>query len=106
MLTGLEVISNWDPHLLAVAVGEGVSHLVDVPRRQLLVESSFRLLLQTLVEFSLGSKLEDEINTTLVIEISKQSEDVWVSQMGLDLYFSPEIIYRFKTIQSASPASP
>ena len=30
MLTGLEVILHCRPHLLAVAVGEGVSHLVDV----------------------------------------------------------------------------
>ena len=78
-----------------MAVGESVSHLVDVPRRQLLVESSFGLLLQALVEFSLGSKLQYEINSTLVIEISKQSEDVRMSQMGLDLYFSPEIFPRF-----------
>ena len=77
-----------------MAVGESVSHLVDVPRRQLLVESSFWLLLQALVEFSLGSKLQYEIDSTLVIEISKQSEDVGVSQMGLDLYFSPEIFPR------------
>ena len=77
-----------------MAVRESVSHLVDVPRRQLLVESSFGLLLQALVEFSLGSKLQYEIDSTLVIEISKQSEDVWVSQMGLDLYFSPEIFPR------------
>ena len=89
-------------HLLAVAVGESVRHLVDVPRRQLLIEPSFGLLLQALVEFSLGSKLQYEIDPTLVIEISKQSEDVWVPEMGLDLYFSPEIFARVKT-SSHSP---
>ena len=30
ILSGLELILNCDPHLLAVAIGEGVSHLVDV----------------------------------------------------------------------------
>ena len=82
-------------YLLAVAVGESVGHLVDVLGRDALLEPTLGLLLKVLVELSLGSKLEYEIDSTLVIEISKQSQDVWMSQMGLDLYFSPEIFPRF-----------
>ena len=83
-----------------MTVGESICHLADVTSGQWLLKPPLGLLLQALVEFSLGSKLQYEINSTLVIEISKQSKNVGVSQMGLDLYFSPEIFHIFKTIQN------
>ena len=78
-------------YLLAVAVGEGVGHLVDVLGRDALLEPTLGLLLQVLVKLALGRELEDEVDTALVVEISEETENVRVPEVGLDLYFSPYI---------------
>ena len=77
-------------YLLAVAVREGVGHLVDVLGRDALLESPLGLLLQVLVKLALRRELEDEVDSALVVEISEETENVRVPEMGLDLYFSPE----------------
>ena len=76
-------------YLLAVAVGEGVGHLVDVLGRDALLEPALGLLLQVLVKLALGRELEDEVDPALVIEVAEQAEDVGVAEVGLDLDFSP-----------------
>ena len=76
-----------------MAVGKSVRHLSDVARGQLLLESPLWLLLQALVQFSLGSELQDQIDPTLVVEIAEQTQDVWMPQMGLNLNFSPKMLY-------------
>ena len=65
--------------LLTVAVGQGVSHLADVLCREGLVEPAVILLLQGLVQLSFGSKLQYEIDPTLIVKIPKQSQYVVVS---------------------------
>lgn len=80
-------------YLLAVAIGESVGHLVDVLGRDALLEPALRLLLEVLVKLALGRELEDEVDAALVIEISEKTENVWVTEVGLNLYFSPEKIF-------------
>ena len=77
-------------YLLAVAVGESVGHLVDVLGRDALLEPTLGLLLKVLVELSLGRKLENEVDPALVIEISKKTENIRVTEMRLYFDFSPE----------------
>ena len=73
-----------------MAVGESVGHLVDVLSRDALLEPALRLLLEVLVKLALGRELEDEVDAALVIEISEKTENVRVTEVGLNLYFSPE----------------
>ena len=77
-------------YLLAVTVSECVGHLVDVLGRDALLKPSLRLFLQVFVKLPLRRILEDEVDTALVIEISEETENVRVAEVGLDLDFSPE----------------
>ena len=70
-----------------MAVRQGVCHLIDVLGRLPLVESAMGLLLQALVKLPLRSKLQNQVDSALVVKVTKQSEDVRVPQVGLDLYF-------------------
>jgi len=86
-------------HLLTVTVGESIRHLADVTSGQWLLKPPLGLLLQALVEFSLGSELQDEVDPTLVVEISKETEDIWVSEMGLNFNFSPQLVLHLSLLQ-------
>ena len=77
--------------LLAVAVSQGICHLADVLGRLGLVEPAALLLLQALVKLPPRSKLQDEVDSALVIKVSKQSQDVVVSKVGLNLYFTSKV---------------
>ena len=76
-------------YLLAMAVREGVGHLVDVLGRDSLLKPALGLLLQVLVKLALGRELEYEVDSALVVEISEETENVRVPEVGLNLYFSP-----------------
>ena len=45
-----------------------------------------------LVELSLCSILEDEIDAALIVEIAVEAQDVLVAEMRLDLYLSPQLV--------------
>mmetsp|Transcript_26252 Transcript_26252/g.59573 ORF Transcript_26252/g.59573 Transcript_26252/m.59573 type:complete len:212 (-) Transcript_26252:129-764(-) len=77
-------------HVLLVAVGERTSKRADVVCRSLLGEPFH--LLQLLVELSASCELEDEVDAALVVEVAVQAEDVGVSQVGLDLDLSSQLM--------------
>lgn len=71
---GLDVAMN---HMLCVAVLQRSSQRLDVLRRALLIERA--MLLKLLVQLALGSKLENQINTRRIVEVTVQSQDVGVA---------------------------
>ena len=73
-----------------MTVRQRIGHLVNVLCRLCLVESSVGLLLQTFVKLPLRSKLQDQVNSALVIKVPEKPEDVCVPQVGLNLDFPPE----------------
>ena len=73
-----------------MTVRQCIGHLIDVLCRLGLVESSVGLLLQTFIKLPLRSKLQDQVDSALVIKVPEKPEDVCVPQMGLNLDFPPE----------------
>lgn len=68
--------------MLLVAVPEGGGHLEDELRRLTFGEST--LVGQVLVELAVRRVLQDEINTLVVVEVAVHTQNVLVTEVGLD----------------------
>lgn len=76
-----------------MAVLQGIGQLGHIFARSGLVESSAGLLLKVFVHFPSWRKLQDQIDLVIVPEVAEHSQNVWVSQVCLDLDFSAELMF-------------
>jgi hypothetical protein len=83
--------------MFLVQVLEGRSHLSDVLRSLPFWETPF--FAQMLVQLTLTSEFEDEEHSLAVVEVAEESENIRVSQIGLDLDFSPDLLLDFALLQ-------
>lgn len=76
--------------VLGVEVGERIGHLIDVDGAAPLREGA--VLCELLVELALSGKLEHEEDALLIVEITVKTEDVWVSEVLLDLDLATDLL--------------
>ena len=76
--------------VLRVEVGEGVGHLIDVDGAATLREGT--VLRELLVELTLAGKLEHEEDALLVVEVTVKAENMWVSEVLLDLDLATDLL--------------
>ena len=63
-----------------MAVGQGLGHLLDVLAGPGLVKFASLALLQAFVHFSTRGVLEDQVDFSLVKPVSKETQDVGMSE--------------------------
>ena len=68
--------------LHGVAVGQGFCHLLDVLAGSWLVKFLSLGLLETFVHFPTGSILKDKVDFCLVMKVSKETQNMWMSVEG------------------------
>ena len=82
--------------LHGVTVGQRLGHLFDVLASSWLVKFLSLRLLKTFVHLPTGSILKDQVDFCLVVKVSKETQNVRMSQMGLDLDLSPELVLHLR----------
>jgi len=70
-------------------VGDSLNHLVDVLGCPLLLKA--RLLLQDLVELTLGGVVQDDVDLLLVVEEAVHLQDVSVAEVAVDLDLTTQL---------------
>ncbi len=65
----------------------------------LFVKATLGLFLQTLVHLASGGKLEDKVDSGLVVEIAEHPQDIRMTQVALDLNFSAELMFDLCLLQ-------
>ena len=73
--------------LHGVAVGQGVSHLLDVFAGSRLVKSLSLTFLETFVHLSSGSILEDQVDFGVVVKVSEETQNMRMSEQRAIGYF-------------------
>lgn len=76
--------------MLLVKIFESSRHLGDVLGGFPLGESVF--LSQVFVQLAFAGEFQDQKHSLAVVEVSKQSQDVRMSQVGLDFDFTPDLL--------------
>lgn len=76
-----------------MTISKCVGQLINVLGRPGLLESFQWLLSKHLVHFSSGSEFQYEIHSSLVIKVSEEAKNVWMSEMTLNFNFPPELMF-------------
>lgn len=77
--------------LVIVGVFQCLDHLVDVECRSLLTELA--LFLQYFVQLPVWGVVQNDVDPPLVVEKTMHIQNVWMLQVTVDLYFSPQLEY-------------
>lgn len=72
-------------------ITQGVRHLVDILRTATLAEAA--ILDELLIQLSLSCELEHEEDTLLVVEVAVEAENVWVTEVLLDLNLATNLLF-------------
>lgn len=79
--------------MFAVEIHERISHLVDVSGTSFLGKAS--MFAELFVELSLASEFKHKKYTFLVMEISIETENIWMAEVLLDFNFTSDLFLDF-----------
>lgn len=82
-----------------MAIFEGISELINIFCSALLVETAIWLLLQSFVHLASGRKLQNQVDPSLVVKVTKHPKYVGVAKMALDFNLTTKLMLHLCLLQ-------
>ena len=84
-----------------MAILEGIGQLSDVSGASHFVKAAVGTFLQYLVHLSPGRVLQDQVDPGLVVKVAEHTQNIFVSQMTLDLNLATQLVLDSGLLQLA-----
>ena len=84
-------------HVLTVAIHQSMRQLLNIKCGPVFRETN--RLLQITVQFSFCSEFKNQINSSSIVKITVESENVWMPEMTLNLNLAPQLVLHAVIVQ-------